>query len=176
MKELWRLEQTADIPMVELQKMTLEKSQPVLKKIKLQLMLEMVLWVMVIVVYHSAFDGDKRPSGINLIFVVGFVQAIAYNFSAYLAARNVIAGADLGASLFNYLKKLKVFKWTAICSRAVLMLAVIVFFSYGLELVPRRLIAIAGILTLFGIQLLLISLSWNKKIRKLSKVMADFKG
>lgn len=174
MKTLWKANPAANISLTELEKMTLEKSHPLLKKIKIQMLFEMILWLIIILVYHNAFDGAKRPGAINFIFVIGFLQAVAYNFSGYMATRNLIAGPDLRSSLYNYLKKLKRFKWTAVCSRAALMFGILLFFSYGLEMQSKRILSIVGIVGLFGMQLLLVSLSWSKRIRKLSGIAADF--
>ncbi|TDO20861.1 hypothetical protein [Pedobacter duraquae] len=175
MKALWKVDNTTPISITEIEKMTLENSHPMLRKIKRQLLLEMILWIIILFGYHNAFDGAKRPGAINLIFVAGLVQAVAYNFAGYCAARNLIAGSDLSTSFHNYLKKLRRFRWTAICSRAVLMLGVILFFSYGLEMQTKRIVGIAGITTMFGIQLLLISMSWNKRIEKLGGIAESLK-
>lgn len=172
MKDLWNASQTEHTNMETLKNMVAEKSHPVLKKIKRQLLVEIVAWIVIICVYHNAFDGDKRPGAINLVFVIGFLQAIAYNLSSYLGARNLIQGVNLSASIKEYTKKLKKFQWAAVCSRAVLMAAIITFFCYGLEIDTKRLISIAVIAVLFGIQLVLISLSWNKRIKKLTGIAA----
>jgi hypothetical protein len=174
MKNLWNATPQEQVRLSVLEKMTREQSQPVLRKFKLQLFVELVVWLLIIFFYYDAFDGDKRPMAINLVFVIGFLQAAAYNLSGYFAAKNLIAGRDLATSLPNYLQRLKRYKWTAIGSRAVLMLALLLFFSYGLEMEAKRLIAIAGIIVVFGLQLYSIYLIWNKRIANLSRITLDF--
>jgi hypothetical protein len=174
MKDLWSAAPQEHVALSALEKMTREESQPVLRKFKLQLLLELVFWLLIIFFYYDAFDGAKRPVAINLVFVLGFVQAAAYNLSGYLAAKNLIAGGDLATSLPNYLQRLKRYRWTAIGSRAVMMLAMMLFFTFGLEMEAKRLIAIAGILVVFGLQLFSIHLIWNKRIAQLSRIALNF--
>lgn len=173
MKDLWKATPTENTAIESLEKMIREKSNPLLLKIKRQLLVEMFLWLAVIMLYQSAFDGDKRPAAINLVFVIGFLQAIAYNLSSYFAARNLTHGSNLFSSFTDYSKKLKKLQWTSICSRISLMIALLVFFSYDLEMTSKRIFAIGVIITIFGFQLLLLYWHWSKRISKLTRIVTS---
>ena len=176
MKDLWKGTPTENTAIESLEKMIREKSNPLLQKIKRQLVLEMLLWLTVIMLYHNALDGDKRPAAINLVFVIGFLQAIAYNLSSYFAARNLTHGSNLFSSLKDYSKRLKKLQWTSICSRISLMVALLVFFSYDLEMTSKRIFAIGAIITVFAVQLLLLYWHWSKRISKLTKIVTSIGG
>ncbi len=170
MQNLWKSQKTDKKNNESIQQMALEKSQPVLKRIKKQLLLEMILWTFIVVVYHSAFDGNQRPAAVNLVFVIGFIQAIAYNLSGYLAARNLGTGNNLLHSIQEKIAELKKLQLTAVASRTVLMLSILFFFSYGLELNSKRLFSLAGITVVFALQLGLVFQIWKRRIVKLKEV------
>lgn len=175
MKNLWQNSSAENIPENALQQMISVKKHTLIRKIKIQLLLEIVLWIMIICVYHNAFDGDKRSAVVNLIFVTGILQAITYNLSGYFATRNLIQGSDLVGSIEKYIKKLQQFRWAVIISRTVLMIWFLVFFMYSLELNNRRLVFSGAILFVFILQLWIIYGSWTNRIAKLSSIANEFK-
>ncbi|TCD03870.1 hypothetical protein [Pedobacter psychroterrae] len=173
MQVLWKTRSTPHINTTELKKMTRDSNHPVIKRIQLQLLVEMIVWAVILFLYYDAFDGEKRPRAINLVFIIGFLQAIAYNLSGYLAARNLVHGTDLNISISNHIKKLKNLRFTAICSRATLMLTILLFFCYGLELNAKRTIAISIIAAISCVVLYLLYWSWTIKIERIRKIMTE---
>ncbi|MHA4896362.1 hypothetical protein ACXZ1K_16530 [Pedobacter sp. PWIIR3] len=173
MKSLWKAVPIESTQIDEIVKMINEKSHPVLQKIKRQLVFEMLAWTVVIVLYHSAFDGNKRPAFINLAFVIGFMQAIAYNLSSYFATRNLVHGKNLTSSMKDYIKKLKKLQWTAICSRIVLMGGILMFFCYNLDMTIKRMISLGCIVAMFVFFLVMLYLTWTKRISKLTGIITS---
>jgi len=174
MKNLWAVEPREKKPTAALAEMLKVKSHPILKKIKSQLLLELTAWIVLLTVYYSMFDGEKRPWFINFVFILGLLQAISYNLSGYLAAKNLIQGDNLSASFTTYLKQLKKFRSSAIGSRLLLMTGLLLFFSYGLEMDNKRIIAILAISSIFILQLWFLYQQWTKRIAKLEAISKNF--
>lgn len=167
MQKIWQSSSINKKTDLELETAIRQKSHPMLKKIKRQLMIELILWVIALICFYSMFDAENRPWFINGLLVLGFLQAIGYNLSGYLAARNLVGADNIIESLNIYTEKLKTFKWTSIFSRTILMVSFIFFFSYGLEMNAKRLISISAIALIFLVQLYLIHGQWQKRIDKL---------
>ncbi len=174
MKNLWGSQPIEKKSKDVLAEMLKVKSHPVLKKIKTQLLLEMIAWLIFMAIYYTMFDGEKRPWFINFVFMLGLLQAMAYNLSGYLAAKNLIQGDNLFASFTNYVKQLKKFRSSAIGSRLLLITGLILFFSYGLEMNSRRIIAIFSISSIFMLQLWILYQQWTKRITKLEVISKNF--
>jgi len=173
-KNLWASQPIEKKSKEVLAEMLKIKSHPVLKKIKTQLLLEMIAWLILLAVYYTMFDGEKRPWFINFVFVLGLLQAVTYNLSGYLAARNLIQGDNLSISFINYLRQLKKFRSSAIGSRLLLMTGLLLFFSYGHELNSKRIIAMLSISSIFILQLWLLYQQWTKRIGKLEAISKSF--
>ncbi len=172
MKNLWSASaQPANVKSkIELNALVKERSNPVLKKIKIQLLLEIALWLILLSVYYSGFDGEKRTLFVNGLFVVGLFQAIIYNTVHYLAAKNLINGNDMMNSIFNYTLKLKKLRWGAIGSRVLLMTSLVLFFSYGLEMNSKRMVSLVAIISILGLQLWILYRQWANRISKLEQI------
>lgn len=173
MKNLWAGKPAEEKQKDALALMLTEKSHPILKKIRKQLLLEMSAWLVILCVYYTMFDGQTRPWIINGVFIVGILQAIAFNISGYLAARNLIYGDNLIVSLSGYIIRLKQFKWISLFSRIVLMVGMLFFFLYGLDLDMRRILAVGFIVVVFAGQLWFLHSQWSLKIGKLARLQTN---
>lgn len=171
MKALWQHKEPEPESLETLKEMIKEKSHPQLQKIKRQVLFETMIWIIMLCFYYTALDGDKRLLGVNFVFVLGFVQAIFYNLIIYRATRNLVHGSDLISSLTIFTRKLKRYQWVLFASRVVLMIAIIIFFSYGLELNIQRLISMGAIILVFALQLVLLYYNWNKRLNRLSTII-----
>jgi len=174
MKDLWAGQAMEEKQKEVLAKMIRKKSHPILKKISRQLALEAGSWLVVLSVYYSMFDGQMRPWVGNGVFIIGILQAIAFNISAYLAARNLIQGDNLVSSLSRYIIELRKFKWISLFSRIIMMGAILFFFLYGLEMNTRRTFTVLFISLIFAGQLWFLQNQWSQKISKLVRLKADF--
>lgn len=173
MKSLWEA-QAIEVKQKEaLAGMLTEKSHPILKGIKRQLILEISSWLIILCVYYSMFDGEKRPLAVNLIFIISMLQAIAFNFTGYLAARNLVYGGNIITSIAVYLEKLKRFKCGSLFSRIIFMGGMLFFFFYGLDMAIVRTLSIAFIGLVFVGQLWLLQRQWAQRIKKLVELKSE---
>src|SRR5690606_11592688 len=173
MKSLWTA-QSIEVKQKEaLSEMLTEKSHPILKGIRKQLLLEISSWLIILCVYYNMFDGEKRPLAANLVFIICVLQAVAFNFTGYLAARNLVYGDSIITSITVYLKKLKRFKWGSLCSRIIFTGGMLFFFFYRLDVAIFRILSIAFIGLVFIGQLWLLQRQWSQRIKKLAELMFE---
>jgi len=173
MKSLWA-GQPVEVKQKEaLAGMLTEKSHPILKGIRKQLLLEISSWLIILCVYYSMFDGEKRPLAVNVVFIIGMLQAIAVNFTGYLAARNVIHGDNIITSIAVYLEKLRRFKWGSLFSRIIFIGAMLFFFFYGLDMAVFRTLSIVFIGVAFVGQLWILQRQWSQRIKKLFELKSE---
>jgi len=173
MKNLWAGQPTEEKQKEALALMLTEKSHPILKNIRKQLLLEISSWLVILCVYYSMFDGQMRPWIANGVFIMSMVQAIAFNISGYLVARNLIHGDNLVTSLSGYLISLKRFKWTSLFSRMIFMGGMLFFFLYGLDMDIRRVLAVGFIVVVSAGQLWFLHSQWSLKIDKLTSLQTN---
>jgi hypothetical protein len=174
MKSLWEAQPIEVKQKEALAGMLTEKCHPILKGIRKQLILEISSWLIILCVYYSMFDGEKRPLAVNLIFIISILQAIAFNFTGYLAARNLVHGDNIITSIVVYLEKLKRFKWSSLFSRIIFMGGMLFFFFYGLNMVFFRTLSIVLIGVVFVSQLWLLQRQWSQRIKKLVELKSGF--
>lgn len=173
MKSLWAAQPIEVKQKETLAEMLTEKSHPILKGIRKQLLLEIGSWLIILSVYYSMFDGEKRPLAVNLIVIISMLQAIAFNFTGYLAARNLVYGYNIVTSIAVYLEKLKRFKWGSLFSRIIFMSGMLFFFFYGLDMAIFRTLSIIFIGVVFVGQLWLLQRQWSQRIKKLVELKSE---
>lgn len=101
------------------------------------------------------------------------LQAIAFNFTGYLAARNLVHGNNLITSIAVYLSKLKRFKWGSLFSRIIFMGGMLFFFFYRLDMAIFRTLSLVLIGLVFVGQLWLLQRQWSQRIKKLVKLKSE---
>ncbi|MFC6101610.1 hypothetical protein [Olivibacter domesticus] len=173
MKSLWTGQPIGVKQKEELAGMLTERSHPILKGIRKQLLLEISAWLIVLCVYYSMFDGEKRPLAINMIFIICILQAIAFNFTGYLAAKNLVHGDNIITSIAVYLEKLKRFKWGSLCSRIIFMVGMLFFFFYGVDMAVFRTLSLVFIGIAFVFQLWLLQRQWSQRIKNLVALKSE---
>ncbi len=174
MKALWQISAATPLSDKEIQQIVRQKSSPLYRAITRQLLWEIGIWMAVLFLYSSAFDGANRSLGANLVLIVGLLQAIVYNLTGYFAARDLIHGSNIFDSIQTYIRKLHQFRWIALASRLALMISILVFFGYPMKLNPQRMISTGAILGIFSFQLWLIYRSWTERIVKLHSLIQPF--
>lgn len=75
MKSLWASQSGKEMQKNALAGMLSEKSHPVLRKIKRQLLIEIIMWLVILCGYYSAFDGDRRPVPANFVISIGIASS-----------------------------------------------------------------------------------------------------
>ncbi len=175
LKSDWKSATTHPTSADALRRMVQEGNHPVLRGIKWQLIIETVLFSVLLVGYYDGFDGDQKPLYVNVVLVLGVVLVLAHNVLGYLSARNLIVGADLRASIGNYLAQIKSYAIVSVLSRVAAFVCLMVFFLSTVDFSGNDLILTCSVLALIvAVQVFFLLQLWNKRIRSLEVLLNQF--
>src|SRR5436189_4576238 len=82
----------ASLSKENIQKMIVENNHRVLKGIKIQLLIETVLWAIFLSVYYNIFDGHLKSPLWNALLVVSVIFILAHNVLGFQIMGNPING------------------------------------------------------------------------------------
>jgi hypothetical protein len=157
------------------------KEQPMIKKgnnqlnaIRLRLAIEMVSYLLFLAVYYTMFDGDRKPLYANLLLVGSFLMVIIHALTGYLAAKNVISGANILQSMANYHKKLKGYAVVSLLTRTVSLVCLLIFFVSSIELNTDKNWTLFGLVMLVAIQAYLNYKIWSAKIKRIGDCIENW--
>lgn len=153
-----------------------ENKHPVLRKIRMQLVLECIAYFIFLLFYYSMFDGGTKPMFINILLVSSVLFPLIHNLMGYRAAKYLINGTVLKDSLLCYHKKMKRYAFISICSRVLFMTGLVLFFTYGLNFKKDTYLSIAIIMLIFLLQLFLLYRLWWKRLHKLDITIGSLTG
>jgi hypothetical protein len=154
--------------------MLYENRHPVLKKIRKQLTIEIIGWSVFLICYYTMFDGDHKPTWINIILIVSVLLPLIHNLMGYRFAKYLVNGNTISESLTNYLSKVKIYAAVSIICRFFFALGLLVFFTYGLNFNTKKYISLAIIILIFLIQLSILYNLWAKRLKKLENAVTIF--
>ena len=151
----------------ELRKMLQENRHPVLKGIRLQMIIETTAWTIFLFVYYDMFDGHRKPLYLNALLVTAVLLLLLHSITGYLSAKNLVSGNNLKQSLLNYLSKIKKYAVISVGSRVVTIICLLLFFTATIQFSPGKYWLLAGTLLIIPLQVILLSHIWGKRIKKL---------
>ena len=172
MKAAWKSATAVPKTNEEISSMIREYRHPVLKGIRKQTAMEFAGWSAFLICYYSMFDGDKKPGFINLILIAVVMISLLHNLYSYTLAKNLVAGSNLSASLAVYIKKIAVFRNCSLAARALLMMGLILFFTYGTHFTTIKYESLAGLCLVFLCLLWLLYRTWTNRLKKLRQTLA----
>ncbi|UYQ94644.1 hypothetical protein MKQ68_06005 [Chitinophaga horti] len=149
------------------------REQKVTRQIKRQLIIESIAWTALLLVFRDIFDGDEKPLYLNVILASAVLFMLAHNVSGLLAARNLINGTDLKASLHRYVRRLQVFGAVAVLGRALGVAALLWFFCAGMTFNATKYWLLAGALVVIGVQLFLLGRLWAARVTRIRAALSD---
>ena len=147
---------------------------PVLKKIRLQLIIESVVWAIVLAAYYTGFDGDRKPWYMNALLVGCIAVLLVHNILGLDLARSPINGPDLYASLRRYADRIRRYARISIATRALAIVAILAFFASSVEWTDQKIITFTVFATvLVSLQVFLLSRIWKGRLRKIKKQVSS---
>lgn len=151
-----------------------ENKHPVLKSIRKQIVMEVLIWFLFLVAYYSMFDGATKPFWVNLILVISLILPIAHGLYGYYYNKYLTDGSDIKTALERLYIRLKHYALIAIIARVGFICGLLLFFSYNIDFTTTKYILLAFILLVFLIQLLALCQIWMKRLRVLKSVIITF--
>lgn len=174
LKSAWKnIESPVKTP-EEIQQMLKENNHPVLKGIRKQLLIELIVWSAFLMVYYTMFDGDQKPLLINILLVVSVGSALVHNLTGYGLSKYLVAGTSVRASLQHYLLKVKTYAVISVISRILLMAGFLLFFSYNISFNTSKYLALSIAILLFILQLILLCRIWLQRLKRLNTTLTAF--
>lgn len=148
---------------------------PVLKKIRIQMIIESVAWILFLGIYYDFFDGHLKPAFWNLALAVSIGLLLVHNLLSHKVTSNPINGDNLFRSLMLYLKRLKKYAYISIGSRILALLTVFGFFLSTIEIFEQRHYVSLFILVAFvSAQAFLLWKIWSKRIQTINSRYQQF--
>jgi cation transport ATPase len=155
----------------ELQAMIQERSHPVLKGIRKQVIFESIFFIILLFVYYDFFDGDKKPFYANVFLVFALLVIILLNMIGYVLTKRPSKGDNIKQSLQHQVSKMKVYAISSIAGRVLYMASLLLFFVVG---APNKIWFFVGITLIFIEQMIRFSKIWIKRLRELKAAISLF--
>lgn len=172
-KSTWNTIETPVFSSEEIYKMLSENNHPVIRRIRTQLTIEIIVWSIFLICYYSVFDGERKPVWINILLICSVLIPLGYNFMGYRISKYLIQGSNIRESLMNYIAKVRVFAVISIVSRQVYLMGILLFFTYGLKFNSERYMPLIVIGLIFIFQLWISCRIWNKRIENIRNAITS---
>lgn len=140
-----------------------ERQHPVLKKIRKQMVIELIGFVLFLSVYYNFFDGAQKPVYANVLLIAAMGIVIVVNVIGYVFAKQGVPGANVLKVLEKHLVQMRIYAIIAIFARALMMTAFVVFFKGN-----------AIVVVIFIMLLMALVRLWIIRIRHLKTVYNNF--
>lgn len=150
----------------QLRNMLRANQHPVLKGIRLQLLLEGIFWTLFLFVYYDFFDGHLKPFFWNLALVGAVAFLLVHTFLGYQISNRAIYGDNIRESLQQYLSRIRKYARISIGSRVLAVLTIMGFFLSTVPATPFRYGQAALILLTILVQIYLLYRVWAKRINR----------
>ncbi|EDM38086.1 hypothetical protein PBAL39_00687 [Pedobacter sp. BAL39] len=155
MKSYWNAGGTDQKTIDEIKVMLKENKHPVLRGIRRQITIEMVGFTAFLLCYYSMFDGQNKPMVINVMLIAALLAQLLHHLYGYHLSKHLVNGSSVSASLSNFIGKFSVYVFGSLLLRAMMLSALIIFFTYNTNFNAFRYYCLAAICVIFLMQMLL---------------------
>jgi hypothetical protein len=176
LQSAWQNNEPALKGNTEISAMMRERTHPVLKRIRRQMIIEGIAFTFFLFAYYNLFDGDKKPFYANVLLVAAMLFALMHTIAAYILAQGGAVGNTIKQALSNRLSKLKGYALTSVISRVLVAGCLLFFFTSIITFTTEKYWLLAAMILVFIIQIMLLSGIWFKRIRQVKNAMESFSG
>jgi hypothetical protein len=155
---------------VPLKSMIRERHHPLMKRIRRQMIIEIAAITIFLFVYYDFFDGDQKPVYANLFLVLAIALAILNNVVGYRFTRFHPDGDNVVQLLRARIATMKTYAWVSVGSRILLAASLLLFFTSAIVLNATKYWILAGIVSVFIVQMVLLVRLWTGRISRLKKI------
>lgn len=153
-----------------------KQASPVMRKIRKQLLIELLGYTAFLIAYYDFFDGDKKPFYLNALLVVSVLFLLAYNVFGYTLAKNPVMGNSLLDSMQQQLQQLKRFALISVACRVLAMAGIFTFFLANIHWNNSKYAAVGVIAILTLLAVFVHRSIWVGRIKRLRYTIAALKG
>ncbi len=173
LKSLWNSMSGSPKTEETLRSMMREGKHPVLRSIRQQLTIEIVIFSAFLLVYYDFFDGHTKPLYANLLLVAAMLLVILHSILGYRWTNRQVTGPDLKRSLENHLLKIKAYAVASITIRLTATGCLLLFFSSAIVFTGGKRWILAGLIAAIAVQAILLSKMWRKRITRMKGNIYD---
>ena len=174
LKSVWQGIAPAQKSKEDLNKMCKEHSNPVLKSIKKQMIIELLGFTAFLFCYYSMFDGADKPLFVNIIITIAILAPILHHVKSYKLQKLFKGGTNLKDNLTDFVSNLKVLRVENLITRIIYISGMMLFFTYNINFSESNWWALVAILIVFSAQLFILHKVWSVRINKLKLVLQEF--
>jgi hypothetical protein len=168
LQSLWQSSEAPQKPTAAIQSMMHEKTHPVLKRIRRQMIFEAIAFTIFLIVYYDFFDGHRRPVFTNILLVAGLLLVIIHNIIGYVLTKSLPMRNTIKQTLEAHVTKIKNFAFVSVLSRILAAACLLLFFTFA----TTKYWLLAAIIIILIIQIALLSAIWIKRIKQLNDVLS----
>lgn len=159
---------------VSLKSIIRERHRPLMKRIRNQIIIETTAFVIFLFVFNDFFDGDQKPIYATWLLGSALAFAILSNLIGYKFIRFHPTGNNISQLLQARIATMKIYAWVSIGSRMFLAVSLLLFFTTVITLSPTKYWILAGIISVFIVQMVLLIRVWTRRINGLNEIYHSF--
>lgn len=167
LKSAWKGIHTDKTQHETLRSMLQERKHPVLKRIRTQMLIEVIAYSVILLVYYDFFDGDRKPLYLNVLLAGSLLFAIIHSAIGYTSMRRKIKGDNLRQSLAHSLAATRRFAIVAIASRVATAIFMLLFFTSVITFNATKYWILAVVIVIFLVQVWVLVRMWRNRIQQL---------
>jgi hypothetical protein len=174
LKSNWQKSNSERKSQTELQRMTRIKNHPKLKRTKIKFIIEVVLLVIFLAVYHNILDGGNKPLWLNIILVISIVFYIANDITGYLALLHPVQGNNIVTSLENLKVKLRRVSIVSLLISMSFAFSLILFLTINIHFTTSKYVLLTGMILTLLIMTYISYQTWISRISQINQSMQEF--
>lgn len=161
-----------DLPLktkVALEEIAAAGSHPSIKRIKLQLMIEGIAWILFLFVFYDFFDGHLKPLWLNILLAASFTLLLLHHIWGIRLLNQPMQENNLITNLESYKKRLSKYTIYTLLARGGAMGILFLFFFYNVEWTAAKYGLLMGALFIMLIQFYVLYKIWARRIQQVGE-------
>lgn len=158
----------------DIEQMMALNQHAVIKRTKLRFVIENTWLIIFLLVFYDAFDGATKPVWASILLVSTTMAYIINRIIAWFTLQNPVKASDIQNSLLKFQKQLKLIAKTTIFTALFFGVAVMVFFSTGIEFNHSKYMLLFGMVITLVVLVYLSHRIWVKRIQDFESVTKEF--
>lgn len=171
---MWNAIEVPEISEAEIREMIRPKNQPVLRRVRRQLILETSFFILVLVTYFRWFDDGSKSLYINLLLVTGFALYIVHDLLVYRFFNRPHTGVSIPDMLRNYRNRLRRMTAVTFVFRGSATFILICFFSSAMKFDAATIWTIRIISTSLVMQVAFNIRTWLRRLIHVVRTLASY--
>lgn len=174
LKSEWQSAGNSSVDVEKLKLMTKVNQHPALKKLRTELFFDTLILTAFLVFFYDGFDGNKKPILVNAFLIASILIYIGNNVFGYILIKNPVKAENILASLEQHVVVLKRLSVTTIIASVLYATTFTLFFTISLPSSPKKYIAIAVMIIIFGAVRYANYKRWQNKIDHFHQLLNEF--